>query len=561
MKRRKTWLYILFAGIFIPATFLLAFFVWVYIPAPCDCHPQEFQHIRVDAGDQYFCQDSWLRHNKSGLWELYLKGDAFERGVIKGVLTKELIYEQEAAFVKQIEELVPSRFYRNFLKYFIAWFNRRADHYIPEEYLQEIYGVSASASEEFKYIGPAYLRFLNYHAAHDLGHAVQNMGMVGCSSFALWDDAAEDSLLIIGRNFDFFVNEDFAKNKIIAFYEPEKGYRMMFITWGGMVGVVSGMNEKGLTITLNAGRSGIPGAAKTPVSILAREILQYAQNIEEATAIAKKRETFVSESFLIGSAQDRKAVILEKSTDRLEVYASPGNTLVCANHFQSEGFSVDKLNMKAIENGTSTYRQQRLEELLDTKKPINPAKAAAVLRDKKGLQGRNIGLGNEKSINQLIAHHSIIFVPERRMVYISTHDFQLGEYIAYDLNKIFKHHSDGQGWEEDNLQNQNIPADSFLFSPDYLNYIEFKKISQAFEQGSQGEKPVINEAFIDHFISLNPESYYGYYLAGNHYFEERKYQLAHKYYETALRKEVGSNAEIEKIQSKMTTCMTRDSAK
>ncbi len=94
---------------------------------------------------------------------------------------------------------------------------------------------------------------------------------------------------------------------MIYFIEPEKGHAFMSVSWAGMIGVMSGMNVKGLTVTINAGKSDMPDKAKTPISLVAREILQYAENIDQAIEIAKKRKVFVSESILVGSAQDNKA--------------------------------------------------------------------------------------------------------------------------------------------------------------------------------------------------------------------------------------------------------------
>ncbi len=59
------------------------------------------------------------------------------------------------------------------------------------------------------------------------------------ASFGTWNDRSKDSSLIIGRNFDFYVGDKFAEDKIVAFYKPDKGYRFMFITWAGFTGVVS----------------------------------------------------------------------------------------------------------------------------------------------------------------------------------------------------------------------------------------------------------------------------------------------------------------------------------
>ena len=199
--------------------------------------------------------DNFLRHSDSGLWELFVKGDAFQRGEAIGQLSSDLLHHQEKVFVDQIREIVPSDSYLKFLRFFIVLFNRNLGENVLEEYRDEIYGISLSCTHEYDFIGTPYERQLNYHSAHDLGHAMQDYMLVGCSSFATWGTQSADSSLLIGRNFDFYVGDAFAENKQVAFYVPEQGYRFASVGWPGMIGVLSGMNETGLTVTINAAKS------------------------------------------------------------------------------------------------------------------------------------------------------------------------------------------------------------------------------------------------------------------------------------------------------------------
>ena len=401
--------------------FLIYFNIAVRITPPVPDNTDVLKYNRTTLGkDFYVCKNNWLRKNKAGLWEMYVEGKPFEMGVMNGLLTKDLIYLQEKAFVNEIKKMIPSDKYLKFLKYFVAWFNRNIDNYVEKEYQLEILGISKSVSDEFSDVGPAYQRILNYHAAHDIGHALQNLNMVGCTSFAAWGDDSEDSSLIVARNFDFYVGDDFSKNKIVCFCNPEKGYKFMYVTWGGMIGVVSGMNEKGLTVTLNAAPSKWPLGSKTPISILARNILQYAKNINEAYRIAKSHETFVSESILIGSAEDRKAVIIEKSPDNINMVVSKSDHIICTNHFQSDTSKSDFYSSSNLRNSSSLYRYKRVEEMMKRNPKLNYKIAAEILRNQKGLHDKDIGMGNEKAINQLIAHHSIIFNPTKLQVWVSS---------------------------------------------------------------------------------------------------------------------------------------------
>jgi len=252
--------------------------------SPPDITNPQIENLQVTQVDSsfYFIKNNWLQKSKSGLWEMYIESEDYERGIINGKLTRNLIYKQENAFINQIKVMIPSESYLKFLKSFLAFFNRNIDKHVIPEYQNEIYGISQSASEQFDFIGSNYHRILNYHAAHDIGHALQNLNLVACTAFAGWDSFSEDSSLIIGRNFDFYVGDEFAEDKIIMFCNPDKGYKFMIVTWGGMIGATSGMNDQGLTVTLNASKSEIPFGAATPISLVAREILQYASTIDEA---------------------------------------------------------------------------------------------------------------------------------------------------------------------------------------------------------------------------------------------------------------------------------------
>jgi len=526
---------------------LLSLRLHIAPPAVSDIHQLAGKEIiTTETGERIF-NGCFLRQSDSGIWEVYLTGNAFERGIAAGKLEKDLLKYQEDVFIEQIKGIISSEFYLKFLRIFIGIFNRNLSANIPDELKEEIYGISLSCTNEYDYIGTPYERQLNYHAAHDIGHAMQDYSLVGCTSFAAWNDATDDSTLLIGRNFDFYVGDDFAKNKTVIFYAPETGYKFVSVCWAGMSGVLSGMNEKGLTITINAAKSSIPTASATPISILCREILQYASNLEEAKQIAAKRKLFVSESILVGSAIDNSAIIIEKSPEKEGIYKTSGNWLVCANHFQSETFLNDKQNIENIRVSDSPYRQQRMEELISRNKPLNPQKAAEILRNKEGLSDKNIGLGNEKSINQLIAHHSVIFKPVQKQIWISTAPWQLGAYVCYDLNKIFAS-PDFSG--EIKTENLTILPDTFLNTSEYTEFLFYREYRKKLKEIIH-KKELANEEDIYRFVCSNPELYLVYELVGDYYASRKQPDQAHEYWKRALEKEIPTLTEKEAIQRKM----------
>lgn len=534
------------------ALLVTVFIIWFLIVAVE--RPPEVEDLsalnvprRSEGENLNFVGNNWLRKSKSGLWEMYLEGQPFERGVAFGKLTKELLLFQESAFVEQIKKLVPSESYLKFLKYFTAWFDRNLDENITEEYKLEIYGTSFSCSPEYNFIGSGYQRLLNYHAAHDIGHALQGLNMVGCTSFACWNEKSADSSLIIGRNFDFYAGSKFAENKIVCFYKPSEGYRFMMISWADMIGVVSGMNEKGLTVTINAAKSSIPNQASTPVSLLAREILQYAGNIDQAYAIAGKRKLFVSESILIGSAYDRKSAIIEKSPEKMDIVWPESSQIICTNHYQGDLFSDDKSNIENILGSDSQYRYNRVKELMDEKGKIDVPGAVSILRNRLGSGNTDIGLGNQLAINQLIAHHAVVFKPSSLMVWVSTSPYQLGKFVAYDLRKVFAMTSEQVAKNQEICSEElTIPADSFLLSEDFNRYSKYLEMTEELKQYSGSRKP-LPESFEKNYIMTNPNLYLTYSHLGDYYRSMKDYSRAYGCYQNALSRQVSGMKQKEEL--------------
>lgn len=524
----------------------------IYIILSSRISPPEVPTItigkRVQVGkDHYTLGKNWLKKNDHGIWEMYIEGAPYERGLIYGELAKELVQKQEQIFVDQINHFVPSTVWQQFLRLMLDFFNKDLPDNIPLENQQEIYGISKAFSDDYDYISSKYGRILNYHAAHDIGHALNDYSMVGCTSFALKGDKSANGQLLLGRNFDFYVGDEFAEEKIVLFIKPDKGHAFVSYSWAGFTGVVSGLNDKGLSVTINASKSDLPTASKTPISLLVREILQYASTIDEAIAIAKSKSTFVSETIMVGSKKDGRAVLIEKSPTKLGVYDTNQDILVCSNHYQSTEFVRDDINIENIKESDSRYRYSRMNELLQNNHPFTPIDAAKVLRDQKDFGGGNLGMGNPRAINQLIAHHSVIIQPEQETFYISTNDYQLGEFIGYDLKAVFK--------KQKTISSLQIPADPFLNSEAYKNFKQFKSTKNKITAFLMFNEDLnLSAGQIKSFVAENSAYYATYELVGDYFFKKGNKKEAIKYFKIALTKKVASDVIRKEINEKIKLC-------
>ncbi len=123
--------------------------------------------------------------------------------------------------------------------------------------------------------------------------------------------------------------------------------------------------------------------------------------------------------------------------------------------------------------------------------------------------------------------------------------WQLGEFVAYDLNKIFAM----KGLDADHELCDSsliIPKDSFLLTDNYRKFTDFRRLKAAVMDGQ--------EIDVHRITADNPEYYHAWVLAGDYLFKHKQFAEAKRYYQQALTKEIATVPEKEHIIRQIEKC-------
>ena len=496
--------------------------------------------------DRVYLGQNWFG-KREGLPVLYLTGTPFEMGYANGVLTQKQIHRQEDSVVALLNHVAPYRWLQFTLEFFVTYKNRHMTEYITPDLQLEMLGIARGCPDGHPEMGPYYNRILNYHGAQDISYMLMNSPLIrrGCTAFGAWGAATAKNHLLCGRNFDWEADPVFDEDRLLIFCEPKNGIAFVSLAWAGMAGCVSGMNREGVSITVNGAPSDLPSDAAVPTCLVAREVLEHAHNLAEATDIIRQRKVFVSAMFLVGSRADGKFIVIEK-TPRAMAVRTPGQTddsLVCANHYLTPEFKDTAINETYQRADTSLSRFDRMTELLQTTNALDAADCVALLRDRRLPGGQLAGDGHRGSLNPLIATHAVVMDLTAGIFWAATPPHQLGKFVAFDVNA-----------PEKLLPEQAVPADPMLTDGEYAHYLAGKtNLSDGYLALKKGDLDAA-KAFALEAETNNPGYYQNAWLLAEVLFRQGKHAEAAAACQRALDGKPALGGERRKVEELLKQC-------
>lgn len=222
---------------------------------------------------------------------------------------------------------------------------------------------------------------------------------------------ASKKTAFFGRNLDFIDMGFLHRYSIMTVYEPKGGQRVVSLGFPGMIGVISGMNESGLSAAVMVVHSDTGVKAGTPFGLLFREILEKKTKVEEVGQRLKQSDITVTNNLMVCDARGKARVYElfpgEKgSADPRKACAVPrlptkNGLLYSTNHFNAEARKEKRLSVVYLSS------QQRMNTL---KKVVTEGKEVTLETVKESL---------EKTAPKTANVQSMVFLPAKKEIYVA----------------------------------------------------------------------------------------------------------------------------------------------
>ncbi len=167
---------------------------------------------------------------------------------------------------------------------------------------------------------------------------------MGCSTIIVEKDRSKTGTPIFGRNFDWMPTKGMNEHTLVVVYKGEGKKAFAAVTVSPIAGVISGMNDAGLCVTIN--EISIKKSKDkpefnwkgTPLLLTFRRVLEECGTVAEAEKFLRNLPR--TSTCCMTICDKNGGAVFELTPDKLEVRRHVNGVCCCTNHFRSDALSV-----------------------------------------------------------------------------------------------------------------------------------------------------------------------------------------------------------------------------
>ncbi len=184
---------------------------------------------------------------------------------------------------------------------------------------------------------------------------------ISCTALAAWGKTTNDGDLVMGRNVDYFSMGGLAETAgLIVVYHPQDGHALVSLTFLGIMGSFTGINEKGVAygslLVFNAKEPG-PRKDGLPVHVLMREAAHASDRAVGFGRALRQAKHLIPVNVMAADAD--VALALELGTEKTAVRNGENDCLIASNHFRSPALAARKEQCKRYATLEEAVRRHR----------------------------------------------------------------------------------------------------------------------------------------------------------------------------------------------------------
>jgi isopenicillin-N N-acyltransferase like protein len=199
--------------------------------------------------------------------------------------------------------------------------------------------------------------------------------VVQCSAFLVEPQRSATGGPLFGRNLDWPAFGPLHEFSFVTIYRPTGKRSFAAVTFPGLLGCSSGMNDAGLAVALldassTKDESPAFNPFGTPTHLAIRRVLEECATVDEAVKLLRSQERAASTN--VAMCDTQRSVVLEVTPKSVVVRPPEDDVCICTNHFRTAELSeFTQCRRYDTLKDSATLEQYRISDIAQRMHAVN----------------------------------------------------------------------------------------------------------------------------------------------------------------------------------------------